>query len=124
MDALTNSLTPGIFYLLTLVFGFLVSKKGKPYNVPLFNVHKLLALGSVILVIIQLSKLSLSIESQALLVSLLFLSGVWVIALFVTGALMSIGKPDYKTVLTLHRIMIVALAIFIALSVYQISEIW
>ena len=38
MDITSKFITPGIVFLLTLVFGFWLSNAGKPYNGILFNI--------------------------------------------------------------------------------------
>ena len=57
MDILSEFLNPGIGFLLTLVFGFWVGKAGKLYNGILFNIHKLIALGTVIVSALQIYRI-------------------------------------------------------------------
>jgi hypothetical protein len=57
MDTLSIFILSGILFLLTLAFGFWVSHLRKPYNSLLFNIHTLIALGSVVGTINQLYKL-------------------------------------------------------------------
>jgi hypothetical protein len=95
---------PGGLFILTLVFGFWLSRLGKPYNGILFNVHKLIALGAVVVTAIQMVKLLRGMETQALVTVLLVVAALCVIALFVSGALMSAGKQEYKLMLAIHRV--------------------
>ena len=101
---LSKFVLPGIAFILTLAFGFWLSHVGKPYNGLLFNVHKLIALGAVVATVIQLVKLLKGADSLALIIVLLVVAALCVIALFASGALMSIGKLDYALMLTVHRI--------------------
>lgn len=94
--------TPGILFLLTLVFGFWLSHVGKPYNGLLFNLHKLIALACVVFLGIQFSKTLHAPDWQ--LVVLLATMALCAIALFASGALMSAGKLDYALMLTIHRV--------------------
>jgi predicted CDP-diglyceride synthetase/phosphatidate cytidylyltransferase len=109
MELANRFITPGILFLLTLAFGFWLSHAGKPYNGILFNVHKLIALGAVVLAGIQFYKMLHTFDG--LLVVLLFLLALCVIALFASGALMSAGKLDYALMLTIHRIAPLVLAV-------------
>lgn len=109
---------PGILFVLTLAFGFWLSHLGKPYNGPLFNVHKLIALGAVVLAIVQLTKIPNLLTPFSLVAVGLALAALAVIALFVSGALMSAGKLDYALMLTLHRLGPVALLVGCALALY------
>lgn len=118
MDTLTKFTTPGIALLLTLAFGFWLSHVGKPYNVPLFNVHKLIALGGVVVAVIQLVKVLKDVDSLALIIVLLVVAGLCIIALFASGALMSMEKLDYTLTLTIHRIAPVVMVIAMAVVAY------
>jgi hypothetical protein len=101
--------------MLTLAFGFWLSHVEKPYNGLLFNMHKLIALGSVALAGIQLSKRLYA--PDLLLIALLTVSVLCVIALFVSGALMSAEQSDYTLMRTIHRVAPVILVIGFGLAV-------
>ncbi len=120
---LSKFLLPSIVFILTLVFGFWLSHAGKPYNVPLFNVHKLIALGAVVATVIQLVKLLKGADALALVIVLLIVAALCVIALFASGALMSMGKLDYALMLTVHRIAPVVLVIAMVIVMLTIKGI-
>ncbi|MBK9603626.1 MAG: hypothetical protein IPO36_17575 [Anaerolineales bacterium] len=103
MDVLSNFLTLGIVFLLTLAFGFWLSRAGKPYNGVLFNIHKLLALAAVIVAVFEIRKTLQGDGATPFYGVLIALTGVSIIALFATGALMSIGKLNYAVSLTIHK---------------------
>jgi hypothetical protein len=46
-------LTFGGLFILIFVFGCLLSRQGKPYGVLLFNAHKLIALGTMVFLGVQ-----------------------------------------------------------------------
>jgi hypothetical protein len=119
---MTLFIIPAIGYLLTLAFGLWVSHIGKPYNGLLFNVHKLLALGTVILTVIRLVKALKTVDASALIIVSLIVAAVCVIALFLTGAFMSIGNLDYTLVLTIHRIALALVGVSTALVVYLLVK--
>jgi hypothetical protein len=102
METLAKFTLPGILFALTLVFGFWLSHAGKPYSGLLFNIHKLIALGCVVILGIQFSKTLHALDWQ--LVVLLAVLALCVVALFASGALMSAEKLDYGLMLTVHRI--------------------
>jgi hypothetical protein len=118
MDTISKFTLSGILFLLTLVFGFWLSKAGKPYNGLLFNLHKLIALGAVVIVVVQLSKMLKTADSLALLIVLLVVAALSVVAIFASGALLSLSKLDYALTLTIHRIAPVVLTIAVGLMVY------
>lgn len=108
MDTLSIVTLPAILFALTVAFGFWLSHVGKPYHGILFNVHKLMALGGVVLAGIQLSK---TLDAPAWqLMAWLVVSALCVMALFISGALMSAGKLDYAWMLAIHRVAPLGLA--------------
>ena len=104
MNAMTQFTTPVLAFISTLILGFWLSKVGKPYNGILFNFHKLIALGTVILVTVQIYEMVRILELQALFIILIIVAGICVVALFASGAFLSIGNLNYAVVLTVHRI--------------------
>jgi hypothetical protein len=103
MTILSRFILPAALFVLTLGFGFWVSRLGKPYNGILFNVHKLLALAAVVLTVIQVVRLYREPEAQALPLLLVVLAALCVIALFTSGALMSAEKWGYTALRLVHH---------------------
>lgn len=101
-------------FALTPVFGFWVSRTGKPYNGVLFNLHKLLALGAVIAAAISIYNFVTTAQRVAPFYLLFGVGGVCVLALFVSGALMSAGKSNQAALRALHRIGAIVIVIAIA----------
>ncbi|PKO00157.1 MAG: hypothetical protein CVU42_05295 [Chloroflexi bacterium HGW-Chloroflexi-4] len=95
---------PLLLFLLTLAAGFWVSKAGKPYNTGIFTLHKLLALAVVVLTTIAISGFLKTTQATSLITILIILAGLSVVALFATGALMSIQKTDNNAWLLIHQI--------------------
>ena len=122
MEISSKVILPGTLFLLTLVFGFWLSRSGKPYNGILFNIHKLIALSAVIATIVQYSGMLKAADSLDLLIALLVLAIFCVVALFASGALMSMGKLDYALTLTIHRIAPVILVIALGLVTYLLGR--
>jgi hypothetical protein len=118
---LSKFVLPIVAFILTLAFGFWVSHVGKPYNGLLFNVHKLIALGAVIATIVQLTKVFRNDNSLAFIILLLVVATLCVIALFASGALMSLGKMDYALLLTVHRIAPVVLFIAMVIIILMLK---
>ena len=121
MDTLSKFITPGIVFLLTLVFGVWLSLVGKPYNGTLFNIHKLIALGAVVVTGMQLFKVLKDTDIQVAPILLIVATVACAIALFATGALMSLEKLNYKVMLTLHRIAPILAAFAMVAVVYLLN---
>ncbi len=118
MHNLHQFTVPGGLFILTLVLGFWLSRLGKPYNGVLFNIHKLIALGAVVLSGIQTIKLLRGIEASALMITLFVVAALCVIALFVSGAMMSVGKLNDVIMLSIHRIASVLLVLCFVLALF------
>jgi hypothetical protein len=103
MSDISLFLIPGFLFLVTVGFGFWVSRTGKPYNQILFNVHKLTALGGVVLVVIRIMDLGLFQGLQRIFLFSVVGAFMAVIGLFATGALMSIREDEPVIIKWLHR---------------------
>jgi hypothetical protein len=114
-------ISPGILFLLTLASGVWLSHSGKPLNTIIFTLHKLIALAAVIVTAIQVYKILHNTEIHSLLISLIIFIGLCVLALFATGAMMSIGKPAYHLQLTIHKVAQFLVAISLAVMVFLLT---
>jgi hypothetical protein len=121
METASKFFASGIIFLVTLASGVWLSHSGKPLNTVVFTVHKLIALGAVITTAIQIYKGLQSMENQTLLIMLIAFAALCVVALFVTGALMSLGKLSYDVMLTIHKVAPFLLAISAALTIYLLA---
>jgi len=122
MELVNRFIAPSILFLLTLVFGFWLSRVGKPYNNVLFNIHKLIALGAVVLTGIQTIKQLRGMEASSLVSVLLIVAALCIITLFASGALMSAGKLDYTLMLSIHRIASLILVVSLGLVALFIKD--
>ncbi|HNX15711.1 MAG TPA: hypothetical protein PK854_12510, partial [Oscillospiraceae bacterium] len=101
----------GVLFLFSIGFGIWLSRGGRPLSTGILTVHKLTALAMIVfavLAVIQLIKLS-GIPSAVLPLVIVF--GVSVVALFVTGALLSIWKETNAFVRTVHWLLTMLAAI-------------
>jgi len=121
MERLSTFSLAGILFALTLAFGFWLSWAGKPYNNLLFNTHKLIALGAVVVTAVRMVRLLRVMESQPLMLLLAF-AAVLVLALFASGALMSAGKMDATLMLTIHRTASVLLVLSCTLAFFVLER--
>ena len=123
METAAKWITPGIIFLLTLASGIWLGLAGKPLNGAIFNLHKLIALAAVVLAGIQVARGLTGIQTPAWLVGLLALAALCVAALFATGALMSLGKLDYRRLRAVHNIAPAVLVLAMGVLVYLLAHI-
>lgn len=114
MSILTSKTTIcGLLVLLTLISGVWLSHSGKPFNSIIFTVHKLLALATVIIIGVNVYHLLGAIEGNTLAaLSIVAVSGLLFLALFISGALLSLipagllslEKPMPEIILKIHQV--------------------
>jgi hypothetical protein len=121
MEMISKLINPILGFILTLVFGFWLSRRGKPYHGLLFNVHKLVALGTVILTAMVVYQASKTITAEILVMVSLLLAAISVVALFVSGALMSAGKGKYRVMKMLHNTAPIFACLGMACMVYLLE---
>jgi len=95
----------GLFCLVIFLSGFRLSRSGKPYNGALFNIHKLIALAAAVLFALVLIRTDRAGGLGAGALAAGVVAGLLLIALFVTGGLLSVEKPAPAIVKRLHHVM-------------------
>jgi len=123
MEIVTRLLNPTLGFLVTVAFGFLLSRLGKPYHGLSFNIHKLIALATVILAGLAVYQGLKDMDVAGLILLLLVLASLSVIALFASGALMSAGKGEYSGMKLVHNISPFILVIAMGTTVYLLRSI-
>ena len=104
---------------ITIIGGFVLHKKGKPYNGLIFTIHKFATIGFVAylsIIIYNLSKLtSFSIQFYIFAT----IAAVCVVILMISGALMSLDKMN-NPMLNAHRLATIGLVVCVSLIVYNL----
>ena len=115
------AITAGLF-LCIFVFGFWLSRSGKPYNQVIFTIHKLIALGAVIYLAATVYKAHQIMPLNPAQIFVIVLTIVCVLALFVTGAVLSLDKAIPLIVLRLHHVAPYLALLSASASLYLLSE--
>jgi hypothetical protein len=84
----------------------------------LFNVHKLIALGVVVITAMRIYDVLKADPVQALIIGLVVVTGLAVVALFISGAFLSIGDVKYEMVKLIHNIAPVVAALAMGFVIY------
>jgi hypothetical protein len=82
----------GLFFLLIFLFGYWLSRSGKPYSMALLTVHKLISLGAVVFLGILISQIHQANPLNLTQVSVIAFAALCFAACIVTGGLVSIEK--------------------------------
>jgi hypothetical protein len=112
-------LVNAVLVVLTLLAGIFIHKTGKPYNKLIFTIHKFATIGFVVFSsIILFNHVKIS-ELGIYTSTFIILSVVSILALFVSGALLSLDK-FYDRMLLIHRASTFTFIIFFVASIYSI----
>jgi heme A synthase len=93
-----------VLFLCIFVFGFWLSRSGKPYNQVIFTIHKLVALGAVVYLAVTVYRVHQAAPLTSAHTIIIALTALCFITVFVTGALLSLDKAMPLIVLRLHQV--------------------
>lgn len=108
----------GVFLVFVVLTGLWLSRTGKPFNVILLTIHKLISLAGVVFLAVTLYRLN---QTGAFTSLQLVLSGATIllfIALIVTGGLLSTAKVWPGVVLKIHQIVPTLVILSTAANLY------
>src|SRR4030042_5755971 len=120
MSILSKIIGIGLLFIFTIVTGIWLSNSGKPLNTLIFNIHKLITLASVIFLTIVIRNLLKNVEINHVILALIIVTGLFVLTLFISGALLSLGKPVNNIILTIHSVTPIPTVITTAITIYLI----
>ncbi|MCB8928189.1 MAG: hypothetical protein H6652_21495 [Ardenticatenaceae bacterium] len=112
----------GIGFLLTLISGVVLSKMGRPLNSAVFGAHKIIAVGTIVLIGLNIRDLAQVVGLQAVHPALIWGTGLLLLALVVSGSLLSFDKLVLPLTLRVHQIVPLLALAFSALSIYLLAN--
>ena len=125
MEAITTKLiVAGILFLFTLVSGLIVSHSGRPLSVGLVTVHKLIAVGTIVLIGMAVNQLYKTIDGRAFIeLSIMVTGGILFLALIATGALLTREEMQLpEVVLKIHQVAPLLALATSTFTVYLLSN--
>ncbi len=124
MNTLTNTFVSskimycGLGLVLTLVSGFVLSQLGRPLNSAIFTIHKLIAVGTVILIALSIRNFYTAGNVQPLHFVFIGGTGLLLLMLIVSGALLSFDKLATQPIIMIHQIVPLLVLTFSAITAY------
>lgn len=115
-------LLPAILSFLMIFSGIWVGLSGRPYNAVIFTVHKLTALAAVVFTAILIIQSLKTIGIKIVPFTLLVIAVLSVISLFVSGALLSIGKAPYVLLRLTHIILSISSVTTVVIIIYLLTK--
>lgn len=125
MEAVTTKLiAAGILFVFTLISGFILSRSGRPLSIGLTTVHKLIAVGTIVLIGMVVYQLFKSTDSKVFIeISIMVISGILFLALIATGALLTREEMQLPgLVLKVHQLAPLLALIFSTTTIYLLSK--
>jgi len=94
----------GVFFLFIFASGVWLSKSGKPLNVAVLTIHKLISVATVVFLVITIYRLNQVATLSAMELTAAVVTGVFFLVTIASGGLLSTGKPVPAAILTMHQI--------------------
>ena len=125
MNTITGKLVvAGILFLFTLISGVIVSHSNRPLNIGLVTLHKLIAVGTAVLVGMAVNQLYKTVDGKVFIeIGLMVISALLLLALIATGALLTreeMQLPDL--VLNIHKVAPLLALISSTLTIFLLSR--
>ena len=126
MDTITGKLiASGILFLITLISGVIVSHSGRPLSIGLVTLHKLIAVGTVVLLGIAVNQLYRTTDGKVLIeMGITVISAIFFLALIATGAFLTREEmvlPEW--VLKIHQVAPLLALICSSATVYLLVKV-
>jgi hypothetical protein len=95
----------GLFFLFIFLSGLWLSHSGRPLNVIILTIHKLVSLAAIAFLVITLSQINRVAPLGATELTVSIITGVFLLGTIATGGLLSTGKPMPAVILTMHQVI-------------------
>ena len=100
----SNVVGAGLFFLSIFLSGYWLSHSGKPLNVILLTIHKLISLAAVVFLGITIHQVNQAAKPGAIELIAGVVTGLFFLSAIISGGLLSTDKPMPAAILTIHRI--------------------
>lgn len=111
--------------LITVIIGYILHIKGRPYNTALFTVHKLASLAFIIFTALILAGFARDNDLDVLFTVMLVVAAASIVVLLVSGGMMSLDKLHLQ-MMWVHRIFsgafVISIAIIFCKLIYSLQH--
>jgi hypothetical protein len=125
MDTITSKLVvAGTLFLFTLISGVILHHSSRPLSIGLVTLHKLIAVGTAVLVGMVINQLYKSVDGKVFIeIGFMVISALLLLALIATGALLTreeMQLPEF--VLNIHKVASLLALISSTLTIFLLSR--
>jgi hypothetical protein len=104
MNAFTSNIVEmGVLFLFIFLFGFWLSRSGRPINTLILTIHKLIALGTLIFIGVTIHQAHQIAPLSTAAIAATVITGVLFVITIITGGLLSLEQP-VTAVSIVHKI--------------------
>ena len=108
-----------LLFVFVFISGIWLSKYGRPLNVVIFTIHKLISILTLILTVIVIYTLQRGVDLKTFDYYLLIITSVFFISAIITGGFLSIEKLTNNAMLISHKILSLLTVISVAFTIYS-----
>ncbi len=121
--SVTKILICGLLFAFTLLSGVWLSHLGKPINSLVFTIHKLIAMATVVYLAVNVYNLYKTVDMQLFIDwGIIALSGLFYLALIITGALLSRNMPLPSSILKIHQVAPILALVSSSITIYLFAS--
>jgi hypothetical protein len=114
----TRMIAIGVLYVLMILTGIFLTKKGKPYHPLAVNLHKFITLAMLVLAVIQVISMFKANSISGLVWVAVILAAVLFLIEMISGGILSASKVEKPLVAKSHKIVPVLLTLAIVFLFY------
>jgi hypothetical protein len=108
----------GLGFFLILLSGIWLSRTGKPLNVVILTIHKLISLATLVFLALTIYQMSQTAVFETVELAAGAFTALFFLATIATGGLLSTEKPLPAAILTTHKLTAVLVVLSTAATLY------
>ena len=118
MSTQTRIVVTGLLFACKFVAGFWLTRSGKPYNVVILAIHKIISLAIVAMIGIIIYRLRRDVGVGSAEIVAMAITGLLFVLTISSGGLVSTDKPANAATLTVHRVLPFLTVLSTAVTIY------
>jgi hypothetical protein len=118
MDATARAIVAGLLFLFIFLSGIWLSRIGRPLNVAISTVHKLVSLATGITLLVTVYQRNRTVPLSATEWITIVVTGLCFLGNVVSGGLLSFDKPRPTVLLRVHQVVPVLTVLSTAATLY------
>lgn len=123
MDTTARAIAAGLLHLLVILTGIWLSRKGRPLNVGISTLHKLVGLAAGFLLLVTIYQRSGVVPLNKTEWIAVVVTGLCFLGTVISGALLTSDEPRSPALLRVHQIVPVLIVLSSGATLYLLLDI-